>query len=262
MGYRQFGVLFYAIHGARMTASSNPMRFGRFDSYDPTLIGSPGPMLILGPPGSGKGTQSAEIALRWDIPRISTGDLLRINVGQDTRLGRAADGYIRRGQLVPDGLIGDMVLERLENSDTLSGFILDGFPRTVRQAIWLDDLLSGQSQILPPIILSIHVNIDCLISRITRRMICRLCGAIYHEEFRTPFSAGICDRDGTLLEQRVDDTLDVFRARLDVYEAQTEPIIERYRNSNRFFTVDGDRPIHHVTETIIETIRCSRLQVE
>jgi adenylate kinase len=241
-----------------MTATSHPMQLGCFESYDETLISSIGPVLILGPPGSGKGTQSSEIALRWNIPRISTGDLLRLNVSQNTGLGRMTYGFIKSGRLVPDNLISGMVSERLESSDTLRGFILDGFPRTVLQVAWLEDFLGRQPQMFSPIVLNIHVDLDCLISRITRRRLCRDCGAIYHDEFCPPRSAGICDRDGVALEQRVDDTLEVLQARLNVYRAETEPIVERYQNSKNFLTIDGSQSIHKVRETINKAIRCIR----
>jgi adenylate kinase len=233
-----------------------------FEGCRATLNGKPGPMLMLGPPGSGKGTQSSEVASRWRVPRISTGDLLRFNVSRWTHLGRFADGFMKSGRLVPDELISDMVAERLANADTLRGFVLDGFPRTVRQAIWLDELLGKQSEVLPPIMISFRVDLDRLISRVVGRKICPVCGSTYHDVFCPPQLTGTCNRDGAPLEQRADDTLEVMHKRLKVYQAQTKPIIERYQSSRYFSPIDGDRPISEVTETIVRTIRHVRgLQV-
>jgi len=241
-----------------MTTASNPIAPDHIDRHNMTMIACAGPILILGPPGSGKGTQSAKISSCWNIPRIATGDLLRVNVLQGTHLGKVADEFIRSGQLVPDDLISKMIAERLEKSDTNAGFVLDGFPRTVAQAIWLDNFLDRQSQLLQPLILNLQVDIDCLVSRITGRTVCRLCGTTYHREFCPPRSPGLCDLDGTPLEQRTDDVPQVLRERLKVYQAQTQPIIERYRHSSYFFPIDGDRPVQTLTETILNTIRHSR----
>jgi len=221
-----------------------------------SLGSAPGPILLLGPPGSGKGTQSMALASRWGIPRISTGDILRMNVTRATPLGKVAAGFMNKGQLVPDDLISEMVADRLNAADTHKGFVLDGFPRTVRQATWLDGFLAENA--LPLVVLNIQVNFDLLVLRITRRRICRVCETTYHDQFRPPRVVGICDLDGAPLEQRSDDKLEIVQERFNVYRTQTAPIIERYRNSNAFFAVDGDRPITDVTEFLVSTIQRTR----
>ena len=217
---------------------------------------APGPILLLGPPGSGKGPQSMELASRWGIPRISTGDILRMNVSRSTPLGKVAADFMNKGKLVPDDLISEMVADRLRRADTDRGFILDGFPRTVCQAVWLDGFLSAHAT--PLLVLNIQVDFKLLVSRITRRRICRVCETTYHDEFRPPRAAGICDNDGATLEQRSDDKLEIIQERFNVYRKQTEPIIERYRDSGTFFAVDGDQPIAQVTDFMVSTIHRSR----
>ena len=214
----------------------------------------PGPILLLGAPGVGKGTQAKELVKRWKIPQISTGDLLRANVAQGTELGRTAKEIMGRGGLVPDSLVNEMVAVRLTQPDTANGYILDGFPRTLVQAAWLDERLAARAVGLPVVAVSIHVDYNQLLRRITGRRNCPVCQSIYNVYFKLPQRDGFCDADGATLVQRADDTEKVFAERMRAYTALTAPVVEHYRASGRFAEVDGDQPIEVVMAGIAAAV--------
>jgi adenylate kinase len=219
---------------------------------------TPGPILLLGAPGVGKGTQAKELVKLWGVPQISTGDLLRSNVSQGTELGRAAKELMDRGELVPDTLVNEIVAARLAEPDTARGYILDGFPRTLNQANWLDSRLArhqdGENAGLPVVAVSIQVDYNQLLRRITGRRICPVCGTIYNIYAKPPRVDGVCDVEGATLVQRADDTEAVFTERMKSYSELTEPVVDHYRNLGRFAEVDGDRPIEAVSAGIIDAV--------
>jgi adenylate kinase len=214
----------------------------------------PGPILLLGAPGVGKGTQAKELVKLWGIPQISTGDLLRGNVAQGTELGKVAKEIMGRGELVPDSLVNEMVAIRLQQPDTARGYILDGFPRTLPQAAWLDGRLAAMGQALPVVAVSIQVDYNRLLRRITGRRSCPTCGAIYNIHGKPPAKDGFCDADGAALVQRADDTEKVFEERMRAYSALTAPVVEHYRDLGRFAEVDGDRPILEIASGIVTAV--------
>jgi adenylate kinase len=213
-----------------------------------------GPVILLGPPGAGKGTQAKQIAERYGIPQISTGDLLRDEVARGTRLGLEAKAIMDRGELVPDELIYGMVAERFPQPDCRRGFILDGFPRTAAQAGWLDAFLEKEffdkSQMCPPVVIQLVVDYTQLLLRLTGRRLCPTDGRLYNIHFQPPRVDGLCDVDGTPLIIRDDDREEVVAARLAAYEAQTKPVIEYFRKQGRLVTVNADQPIAEVTAQI------------
>ncbi len=209
----------------------------------------PGPVLLLGAPGVGKGTQAQVLMGNYAIPQISTGDLLREHRRNHTVLGLMADELMQRGELVPDDLVNRMVADRLNNRDCARGYILDGFPRTLAQADWLDDYVSRKGSEDPVIALSIQVDHEELLRRITGRRVSPA-GRIYNIYSAPPRVAGVCDVDGSKLEQRNDDTETVFEQRMKTFHEQTAPVIEHYRAQGRFAEVDGTLAIEAVTEAI------------
>jgi adenylate kinase len=214
----------------------------------------PGPILLLGAPGVGKGTQAKELVKLWAIPQISTGDLLRGNVAQGTQLGRVAKEIMQRGELVPDSLVNEMVAVRLKEPDTANGYILDGFPRTLPQAGWLDGRLALETASLPVVAVSIQVDYNQLLRRITGRRNCPVCQTIYNVYGKPPLKDGFCDVEGAALVQRADDTEEVFKERMRAYEALTTPVVEHYRAQGRFAEVDGDRPIAEIAAGIVAAV--------
>jgi adenylate kinase len=224
----------------------------------------PGPILLLGAPGVGKGTQAKELVQLWGIPQISTGDLLRANVSQGTPLGKTAKEIMHRGELVPDSLVNEMVAVRLQQPDTVKGYILDGFPRTLAQAGWLDGRLecdktsprcaAAQTQCLPLVAVSIQVDYNLLLRRITGRRNCPVCQTIYNIYTKPPQRAGFCDVEGAALIQRADDTEKAFAERMRAYAAQTAPVIEHYRELGRFVEVPGDGPIAAIAAGIVAAV--------
>lgn len=215
---------------------------------------APGPILLLGAPGVGKGTQAKELVKLWGIPQISTGDLLRANVGQGTELGKVAKEIMGRGELVPDSLVNEMVAVRLQQPDTQNGYILDGFPRTLPQADWLDGRLATKQGTLPVVAVSIQVDYNQLLRRITGRRTCPTCGAIYNLFGNPPKNEGVCDVDGATLTQRADDTEKVFVERMRAYEALTAPVVEHYRALGRFAEVDGAGAIAEIAAGIVRAV--------
>jgi adenylate kinase len=215
---------------------------------------APGPILLLGAPGVGKGTQAKELIKVWGVPQISTGDLLRGNVAQGTELGKMAKEIMGRGELVPDTLVNEMVAVRLTQPDTANGYILDGFPRTLVQANWLDARLAALTGVLPVVAVSIKVDYNQLLRRITGRRNCPVCQTIYNLYGKPPAKDGFCDVDGAALVQRADDTEKVFEERMRAYEALTAPVVEHYRAAGRFAEVDGDRPILEIAAGIVAAV--------
>ena len=213
---------------------------------------APGPILLLGAPGVGKGTQAKELVKLWGIPQISTGDLLRANVAQGTPLGLVAREIMARGELVPDSLVEEMAELRLRKPDTARGYILDGFPRTLGQAAWLDGKMAAEA--MPVVAVSIHVDYNQLLRRITGRRNCPVCQTIYNVYVNPPEREGLCDVEGAELVQRVDDTEEVFKERIRAYEALTAPVVEHYRTLGRFAEVNGDRPIPEIAASIIAAV--------
>lgn len=219
-----------------------------------------GPIVLLGPPGAGKGTQAKRIMERYGVPQISTGDLLRDNVALGTDLGVAAKAVMARGELVCDDLVCNMVRQRLLEPDTKPGYVLDGFPRTAAQAGWLDALLDHElfDNSRPtrawPIVISLDVDYNQLLLRITGRRTCPTDGKIYNVHFQPPRVDEICDIDGAQLVTRNDDRLEVIQPRLTAYQEQTRPVVDYYGRTGRLISVNGDQPVDAVTEQIFRIV--------
>jgi adenylate kinase len=216
-----------------------------------------GPIILLGPPGAGKGTQAMMIAARYGIPQISTGDILRINVARGTELGRKADPLMKAGQLIPDDLMLPMVGERLRQPDCQRGYILDGFPRTAGQAEWLDGFLASTTfggQKWAPVVIEIKVGYNQLLQRLTGRRSCPTDGKIYNIYFHPPKNDSVCDACGTRLVQRKDDREEVISERLKSYEQQTLQLVEHYRLQERLRQVNGELPADQITQEILSIL--------
>ncbi len=222
-----------------------------------------GPIIMLGPPGAGKGTQAKLLAETLGIPQISTGDILRDNVACKTELGLKAKDIMGRGDLVPDELVCDMVADRLLQADCARGFILDGFPRTVRQAEWLDAQLEkmrvgkdeeGQKACAEPVVIALVVEYNHLLQRLTGRRSCPTCGLIYNVYYQPPKVPGICDVDGTTLVARPDDAEEVIAERLKAYERLTLPLVAYYGDRGRLIEVNGDQPVEAVTAQMFRAL--------
>lgn len=210
-------------------------------------------LILLGPPGAGKGTQAEKIAKEFNIPHISTGDIFRANIKNETELGLKAKQYIDNGELVPDSVVVAIVEDRIKQDDTKNGFLLDGFPRTENQALALGEVLR-KSEISLDAVINIKVDSQVLVSRITGRRICKDCGATYHIEFNTPAEEGICDLCGGELYQRSDDNEDTVQNRIDVYNKQTAPLIEYYSKQDLIKTIDGEQAIDKVFTDIVKKL--------
>jgi adenylate kinase len=219
-----------------------------------------GPIILLGAPGAGKGTQAKVIAQLYAIPQISTGDILRNNVAHGTDLGRKADPIMKSGGLVPDELMLAMVADRLSWPDARRGFILDGFPRTVGQAEWLDRYLESATfdgRKMAPVVINIRVGYNQLLQRLTGRRSCPFDGRIYNIYFQPPKKEGLCDSCGAPLVQRKDDKEDVISERLKSYERQTLPLVEYYGRQGRVQELDGEASVDQVTEETLRVIEQS-----
>jgi len=210
-------------------------------------------IVFLGPPGAGKGTQAKILIERYGIPQVSTGDMLREHRAKGTELGKKAQEYMDKGQLVPDEIILGMVKERLSQPDCQKGFILDGFPRTVAQAEALDKLLSEMGKKLD-FALALIVPDDLLVERLTGRRTCKNCGMMYHIKYKPPKVEGKCDVCGGELYQRPDDNEETVRNRLKVYHEQTAPLIEYYKNKGILREIDGSKSIEEITQQIISIL--------
>ncbi|HCO18111.1 MAG TPA: adenylate kinase [Tissierellales bacterium] len=210
-------------------------------------------LVLLGPPGAGKGTQASAIVEKYKIPHISTGDIFRANIKEGTALGKEAKSYMDKGLLVPDELVVSIVKDRLLKDDCAKGFLLDGFPRTVNQAESLDSELSKMGIELDRVI-NINANAEILIERAVGRRICRECGATYHIKFNPPKVEGVCDKDGGELYQRDDDNESTVSTRINVYMEQTQPLIDYYGDKGLLLDVDGTLEISTVFELITEAL--------
>jgi adenylate kinase len=222
-----------------------------------------GPLILLGAPGAGKGTQAKIISERYGVPQISTGDILRDNVGRGTELGKKARAIMDRGELVSDDLVCSMVADRLAQPDCARGFILDGFPRTTVQAEWLDGLLAGKSyagRVIAPVVISIEVGYNQLLQRLTGRRTCPADGKIYNIYFQPPKTEGHCDVCGSELVQRKDDTEAVISERLKNYERQTLPLVDYYQKQGRLREINGDRPVDEVNADVFRLIEMPAAQ--
>jgi adenylate kinase len=212
-------------------------------------------IVFLGPPGSGKGTQAQILSQKLQIPQISTGDLLREAVKNDTPIGKNAKMYMERGGLVPDTIVIELVRERIKDEDS---FILDGFPRTITQVEQLDRLLSSMGMPLDCVV-NIEVPLDHLIGRLSGRLTCRKCNAIYHKTYNPPKKEGTCDVCGGELYQRSDDTEAAITHRFETYQSQTEPLISHFSSKNILITIDGTKGIEEISRDIEhEVSRCHR----
>ncbi len=209
--------------------------------------------VLLGPPGAGKGTQAVRIAEKYEIPHISTGDIFRDNIKRQTELGKKAQEYMNKGELVPDDLVIEIATSRLLDDDCMRGFLLDGFPRTVHQAEKLDEFLAARGGSLDKVI-NITADDQILIRRLTGRRVCRQCGASYHIVNIPPQKEGICDACGGELIQRDDDTETTVRNRIAVYEEQTMPLLDYYTAKGNIVTVDGTAPLDDVFAEISEAL--------
>lgn len=210
-------------------------------------------LVLLGPPGAGKGTQAAEIVKKYNVPHISTGDIFRKNISEGTELGTKAKEYMDKGLLVPDDLVVAIVKDRLSEADCKDGFLLDGFPRTVDQADSLDTELKNLDYSLDKV-LNIYVDKDALIERAVGRRICKSCGATYHISFNKPKEEGKCDLCGGELFQRSDDTEETVAKRIGVYLEQTEPLIDYYDKKGILANIDGDQDINKVFSEIVTVL--------
>ncbi|MBQ7476923.1 MAG: adenylate kinase [Selenomonadaceae bacterium] len=210
-------------------------------------------ILLMGPPGAGKGTQAVKLVEKFSIPQISTGDMFRAAVKEGTELGKKAKACMEAGTLVPDEVTVGIVRERLAKEDCKNGFILDGFPRTVEQAEELQKILEELGMSLTKV-LNIHVPAEHLIERAVGRRICKTCGATYHVKFNPPKSDKVCDNCGGQLYQRADDNEETMKKRLSVYEESTRPLIDYYKKVGVYAEIDGRQPIENVTEELVNVL--------
>lgn len=210
-------------------------------------------LILLGPPGAGKGTQAAGIVKNYSIPHISTGDIFRKNIKEGTDLGKKAKEYMDKGLLVPDELVVEIVEDRLKEDDTKTGFLLDGFPRTMEQAEALDRVLSNMNKPLDKVI-NIQVDKGILVERAVGRRICKNCGATYHIKFNAPKLDSKCDLCDGELFQRSDDVEETVSKRIEVYQNETQPLINYYETKGIIATIDGQQDIDKVLEDIIKAL--------
>ena len=211
-------------------------------------------LVLVGPPGAGKGTQAEFISAHLGVPKVSTGDIFRANVSQGTPLGREAKKFVDAGDLVPDEVTVGMVRDRLAEDDATKGFLLDGFPRNVPQARTLDDLLLSAGTPLD-VVLELVVDDDEVVRRLSGRRTCRNCGHIWHVDFDPPTVEGVCDSCGGELFQRDDDKPDTIRHRLEVYYEQTAPLVSYYAEERLLVGIDAMGPVDDVTERAISSLR-------
>lgn len=214
-------------------------------------------IILMGPPGAGKGTQAARLAEQEAIPHISTGDIFRANMQQGTPLGKLAKEYVDAGKYVPDDVTNAMVKERLAQPDCVKGFILDGYPRTPDQARALEGMLADLGLTLDAVI-NIAVPDELLVDRAVGRRVCRSCGATYHVKYNPPSREGVCDRCGGELYQRSDDQAEKVTVRLSLYHNQTAPLLQFYAEQGLVRTVNGDQPMEKVTADIKEAVKGNR----
>ena len=205
-------------------------------------------IILMGPPGSGKGTQASFVASLVQVNSMSSGDLFRENLANDTELGKLAKTYMDQGKYVPDDVTINMVMSWIEDSENNGGFILDGFPRTLSQAQALDDRLNGVGGIDKVILFNVP-ELE-LVKRLSGRILCRKCQTPYHKEFSPPINDGVCDKCGGDLFQRDDDSEGVVKERLKVYRQETDPVVERYKGTGNILEIDGSLPIRVVEKSL------------
>ncbi len=205
-------------------------------------------LVLLGAPGAGKGTVAKKLVERYGIPQISTGDLLRAAVAEQTELGKKAKSYMDAGELVPDSLVIDLIRHRLAQEDCKEGFILDGFPRTVAQAEALEQITDLDS------VINLEVSDEEVVRRLSGRRTCKQCGAIYHIQNIPPKVPGKCDRCGGELFQRDDDREEAIRNRLKVYRSQTMPLLQYYEQRGKLYNVDGQAGVDNVTAEVVKIL--------
>ncbi len=210
-------------------------------------------VVLVGPPGAGKGTQAQFLASHLSIPKISTGDIFRDNVSHGTALGRRAQAYLERGDLVPDEVTIAMVTDRLTDEDAQGGFLLDGFPRNVPQAETLKKMLLAWDTRLD-VVLELVVDDDEVVRRLSGRRTCRQCGRIWHTSFDPPTVAGVCDDCGSRLFQRDDDREETIRHRLEVYQEQTSPLVSFYADEGTLLGLDATGPVDEITERALSAL--------
>ncbi len=210
-------------------------------------------VILLGPPGAGKGTQAELLAASLGVPKISTGELFREAMAEGSTLGKDVATYIDRGQLVPDETTMGVLRKRLELPDAAAGAVLDGFPRTIKQAEQLDFLLNQQGSSVDRVI-DVHVPTLDIVRRLSGRWTCRKCNASYHETFAPPQKTGICDRCGGTLYQRSDDRAEAITVRLDTYRQRTEPLVDYYKKASKLRVVAGNLPKEDVTKAMIHAV--------
>ena len=210
-------------------------------------------ILLIGPPGAGKGTQAKRLSQQLGLPHISSGDIFRENLHNETELGMLAQQYMSRGELVPDDVTIRMIAERLSRPDCANGALLDGFPRTPAQAEGLDEMLGEQGGRVNAV-LYLKLSEPTLVRRLTGRWMCKAQGHIYHQEFKPPQEPGVCDIDGSELYQREDDRADTVRNRIRIYFEQTSPLSQHYRERDLLVEIDGEQSIGAVTQAMISAI--------
>ena len=210
-------------------------------------------IILIGPPGVGKGTEAKRLASLFHIPHISTGDMFRAMFDEETELAKIAKAHINRGELVPDDLTNKMVKERLLEKDAQQGFLFDGYPRNIVQAKALDEFLNSRGEHMDAI-LYIDADVDLLSARIAGRRVCKSCGNVYHVQYKKPNVEGICDSCHGELYQRKDDMEDTVRRRLHIYHDVTAPIIDYYKNLQAFHAIDGNGNIEETHEKVMNVI--------
>ncbi|MCI9597685.1 MAG: adenylate kinase [Firmicutes bacterium] len=210
-------------------------------------------LILLGPPGAGKGTQAVRIVEKYKVPHISTGDIFRANIKNGTELGKKAKAYMDKGELVPDDLVCEIATSRLLEDDCKDGFLLDGFPRTVYQAEKLDEFLEKHGKKVDKV-LDIAVEKEELMTRLTGRRVCKACGATYHVTNIPPKKEGICDKCGGELMQRADDTAETVENRIEVYNSQTMPLVEYYEKAGNIAHIDGAIGLENVFNHIVSVL--------
>ncbi len=207
-------------------------------------------IIVFGPPGGGKGTNSKEISEKFDLPHIATGDIFREEVDQETELGKKIEEYVEQGDLVPDEIVNKVVKKRLSKPDCKDGYVLDGYPRTKDQAESLSEITEID------VVINLDVADDVIVNRLSSRRVCEECGEIYNLEFKPPENEGVCDKCGADLFQRDDDTPEVIRNRLDEYKERTQPLLNYYREKGvvEDVSVQEERPIEDVKKEVIEKV--------
>jgi adenylate kinase len=218
-------------------------------------------LILLGPPGAGKGTQAERLVDDFDLPYYATGDILRAAVKDETDLGKEAKGYMDKGDLVPDDLICRVIMQRIDSDEAADGFLLDGFPRNIAQADTLQEALENRGRELTAALL-VDVDDDEVVKRLSGRRVCVKNGHNYHVEYDPPKNEGVCDQDGSRLVQRDDDKPETVKHRLEVYHEQTRPLVERYEQEGILRRFDGKRPPSEVHDHIRATLATLKLEDE